>query len=141
MNRLREAIECYKRALITADPHEITLHLKLAKVHKTLEEHEESVAYHRTVVKVCQADCKCWGNGINTSLRTYSLPPVRPIQDYAKSVLEIAEHEMKLPNGNLTLATDYLELVASSNAEHVTRAAELLKEVKSKIQEHETEQA
>jgi len=81
------------------------------------------------------------GNGINTSLRTYSLPPVRPIQDYAKSVLEIAEHEMKLPNGNLTLATDYLELVASSNAEHVTRAAELLKEVKSKIQEHETEQA
>ena len=46
---------------------------------------------------------------------------------------------MKLPNGNLTLATDYLELVASSNAEHVTRAAELLKEVKSKIQERETE--
>jgi anaphase-promoting complex subunit 8 len=56
--RLREAIECYKRALITADPHEITLRLKLARVHKNLEEYAEAVAYHRTVVEVCQADCK-----------------------------------------------------------------------------------
>jgi tetratricopeptide (TPR) repeat protein len=56
--RLREAIECYKRALITADPHEITLRLKLARVHKNLEEHAEAVAYHRTVVEVCQADCE-----------------------------------------------------------------------------------
>jgi len=94
----------------------------------------------RQLLKSAKLTVSTGGNGINTSLRTYSLPPVRPIQDYAKSVLEIAEHEMKLPNGNLTLATDYLELVASSNAEHVTRAAELLKEVKSKIQEHETEQ-
>ena len=56
--RLREAIECYKRALITADPHEITLRLKLARVYKILEEHKEAVAYHRTVVEVCQADCE-----------------------------------------------------------------------------------
>ena len=56
--RLREAIECYKRALITADPHEITLRLKLARVHKNLEEYTEAVAYHRTIIEVCQADCK-----------------------------------------------------------------------------------
>lgn len=42
---------------------------------------------------------------------------------------------MKVPNGNLVLASDYLELVAASNAEDVTRAAELLKDVKAKIQE------
>jgi anaphase-promoting complex subunit 8 len=60
---------------------------------------------------------------------------VRPIQDYSKSILEVAEYEIKLPNGNLDHAKDYLEIVASSNTEDVTRAAELLKEIKVKIQE------
>lgn len=59
----------------------------------------------------------------------------RPIQDYAKSILEIAEYELKIPNGNLSVARGYLEPLASSNAEDVTRAVELLKEVKAKIQE------
>jgi anaphase-promoting complex subunit 8 len=52
-------VECYKRALIPADPHEITINLKLAKIHRTLEEHAEAVAYHRRVVEVCQADGEC----------------------------------------------------------------------------------
>lgn len=64
---------------------------------------------------------------------------MRPIQDYSKSILEVAEHEMKLPNGNLNHSKDYLEIVASSNAEEVTRAAELLKEVKLKIQANEVQ--
>ena len=63
---------------------------------------------------------------------------MRPIQDYSKSVLEVAEYETKLPNGNLNHAKDCLEIVASSNAEEVTRAAELLKEVKVKIEERAT---
>jgi hypothetical protein len=57
--RPREAVECYKRALIPADPHEITINLKLAKIHRTLDEHAEAVAYHRRVIEVCQADCEC----------------------------------------------------------------------------------
>lgn len=130
---MRDAIECYKRALISADPHEITLYLKLAKAHKTLEEYAESVAYHQTVVQICQADCTC-----SCRVYVYShaqiLPSARPIPDYSKSILEISEYEMKLPSGNLTLARDFLELVASSNAEEVTRAADLLKEVKAKLQ-------
>lgn len=51
-------MECYKRALIPADPHEITINLKLARIHRTLEEYSEAVAYHRRVVEVCQADRK-----------------------------------------------------------------------------------
>jgi anaphase-promoting complex subunit 8 len=54
--RLREAVECLKRALIPADPHEITINLKLAKLYHTLEEPAEAVAYHQRVVEVCQAD-------------------------------------------------------------------------------------
>ena len=52
-------MECYKRALIPADPHEITINLKLAKIHRSLDEHAEAVAYHRRVIEVCQADCEC----------------------------------------------------------------------------------
>ena len=58
VTRYREAIECLKRALIPADPHEITIFLKLARLHQLLEESAESVAYHRRVVEVCQADRK-----------------------------------------------------------------------------------
>jgi len=115
IGRLREAVECYKRALIPADPHEITINLKLAKIYRTLEEHSEAVAYHRRVVEVCQAD-------------------LRPIHDYAKSSLEVAEHEMRIPGGDLLLAKGYLEQVATSNAEDVARAADLLKHVKTLIQ-------
>ncbi|KDR75845.1 hypothetical protein GALMADRAFT_97777 [Galerina marginata CBS 339.88] len=119
IGRLREAVECYKRALIPADPHEITINLKLAKIHRTLEEHSEAVAYHRRVVEVCQAD-------------------LRPVQDYAKSSLEVAEYEMHIPGGDLLLARDYLELVAGSNAEEVGRAADLLKLVKTMINNRPT---
>lgn len=52
-------MECYKRALIPADPHEISINLKLAKIHFALEEHAEAAAYHRRVVEVCLADCEC----------------------------------------------------------------------------------
>lgn len=41
---------------------------------------------------------------------------------------------MRIPNGDLYLARDYLERVAGSNAEDVGRASELLKTVKAKIQ-------
>ncbi|KAG6891478.1 hypothetical protein C0992_006209 [Termitomyces sp. T32_za158] len=111
---LREAVDCLKHALIPADPHEITINLKLARLHHALEEPAEAIAYHRKVVEVCQAD-------------------LRPIQDYAKSSLEVAEYQMRIPNGDLVLARDYLEIVASSNAEDVGRAAELLKNVKATI--------
>ncbi|KJA14403.1 hypothetical protein HYPSUDRAFT_49186 [Hypholoma sublateritium FD-334 SS-4] len=108
IGRLREAVECYKRALIPADPHEIIITLKLAKIHRSLDEHSEAVAYHRRIVEVCQAD-------------------LRPIQDYAKSCLEVAEYEMRIPHGDLNLAKQILDQVAISNAEDVGRAKELVK--------------
>ncbi|KAG6832599.1 hypothetical protein H0H92_014435 [Tricholoma furcatifolium] len=105
IGRLREAVECLKHALIPADPHEITINLKLAKLHFALEEPAEAMAYHRRIV-----------------------------EDYARSSLEVAEYQMRIANGDLDLARDYLERVANSNAEEVGRAAELLKKVKAAIQ-------
>lgn len=69
----------------------------------------------------------------------YILPPfpygntVRPIRDYARSSLEVAEYQLSLADGNLNLARDYLERVAGSNSEDVSRAADLLKIVKSRL--------
>ncbi|KAG6820746.1 hypothetical protein H0H93_012392 [Arthromyces matolae] len=108
IGRLRDAVECLKHALIPADPHEITINLKLARLYYALEEPAAAVAYHRKVVEICRAD-------------------VRPVQDYAKSSLEVAEYQIRIPNGDLVLARDYLEIVASSNSEDVGKAAELLK--------------
>ncbi|KAJ7178487.1 hypothetical protein C8R43DRAFT_973501 [Mycena crocata] len=110
MGKLREAVECFKRALITADSHEITINLKLADLYGLLQDDVESVAYHQRVVEVCQA------NG-------------RPIQDFAKSSLKVAEYHSRT-GGDLSLAQEYLTTVAASNVEEVVRAAELLKTVK-----------
>jgi anaphase-promoting complex subunit 8 len=52
----------------------------------------------------------------------------RPIQDFAKSSLRVAEYHLRT-NGDLLLAREYLATVAASNVEEVVRAAELLKAV------------
>ncbi|KAJ3729117.1 anaphase promoting complex subunit 8 [Lentinula guzmanii] len=97
-----------------ADPHEITINLMLARIHRNLDEHAEAVAYHRRVVEVCRSD-------------------LRPVQDYAKSSLEVAAYQLKIPSGDLALAEEYLERVAASNAEDVARAVEMLKAVRIAI--------
>jgi len=53
---LREAIECFKRALIPAGPNEIILNQALARIYRNLGEHSEAVGYHRRIVEVCQTD-------------------------------------------------------------------------------------
>lgn len=57
----------------------------------------------------------------------------RPVQDYAKSSLEVAEYQLRISDGDLSLASEYLEIVAASNAEDVGRATELLKTVRRAI--------
>ncbi|KAL0581375.1 Anaphase-promoting complex subunit 8 [Marasmius crinis-equi] len=116
MGRLREAVECYKRALISANPHEISVNLLLAKVHRDLDEHAESIAYHRRIVEVCQAD-------------------LRPVHEYAKSALEVADYQLKVKDGDLFLAREYVEIVARSNSEEVMRASEMLKAVNAAMTE------
>ena len=54
-NSPREAIECFKRALIGADPYETTIHLKLAKLHDDTKQFAAAASYHRRVIDVCQA--------------------------------------------------------------------------------------
>jgi len=54
--RMRDAVECLKRALLGADARETTINLKLAKLYEELEEPAEAVAYHRRVVEICRGE-------------------------------------------------------------------------------------
>ncbi|PCH43652.1 TPR-like protein [Wolfiporia cocos MD-104 SS10] len=98
MGRPREAIECLKRALIGADPHETTIHLKLAKLHNDLDEFAEAAIYHERVIAVCRTDTK-------------------DVADYAKSAVYVARYHIQHGGGDMLLAKQYLEEVAASNAE------------------------
>lgn len=55
MGRLREAIECLKRALLGADANEIAISLRLARLHSELDETADAVAYHRRVIDISRA--------------------------------------------------------------------------------------
>lgn len=119
LGRPREAIECYKRALISSELHETLLCLKLARLHSLLDERAEATAYHKRVIEYCQEKD-------------------RPIHEYAKSSLEVAEWHMTQLGGDLTVAKELLEKVAVSNVEEVTKATEMLKIVKARIRDRET---
>ena len=54
--RMREAIECFKRALIGADPRETNLNYKLARLHDEIEEYAEAAAYHQRVYDILRVD-------------------------------------------------------------------------------------
>ena len=65
----------------------------------------------------------------------------RPIADYAKSTLEVANYHMHNPGGNLHLARELLAVVAQSNAEDVDKAQEMLKEVNEMLQARQVKAA
>jgi tetratricopeptide (TPR) repeat protein len=67
MGRLREAIECLKRALLGADANEISIALKLAKLHSDLDETADAVAYHQRVIEISRVTCM-------SSFTSFSLP-------------------------------------------------------------------
>lgn len=67
--------------------------------------------------------------------RALSSHLVRPIQDYSKSSVAVAEYQLQIPDGDLLLAREYLERVAGSNAEEAGHAGELLKIVKIALEE------
>ncbi|KAK0212561.1 hypothetical protein DFS33DRAFT_1282647 [Desarmillaria ectypa] len=108
LGRIRQAIECYKRSLISADPRETIVKLNLARLYYKLGEDMEAVSFHRRIIEISQAE-------------------QRDITDYAKSCIEVAAYQMLVPDGDLNLAREYLSSVAASNSEDVTQATNMLK--------------
>lgn len=117
MGRLREAVECLRRVLYAASPHEQFSTLKLASLHRIMGEYQEAASYHHRIVQICNAEN-------------------RPIADYAKSTLEVANYHMH-NGGDLSLARELLAVVAQSNAEDVDKAQEMLKAVNVMIHDRD----
>jgi len=138
MGRLREAIECLKRALLGADANEVAIALKLARLHSDLDETADAVAYHRRIIDIssamrmlhcCQStvssdDANCIG---------------KPVAEWARSAMFVARYYYVLEGGDLELARGLLEMVAGSNSEDADAAADLLKRVKTAIGREESE--
>lgn len=114
MGRLREAIECLKRALLGADANEIAITLKLARLHSDLDETADAVAYHLRVIEISRATLK-------------------PVVEWARSAMLVARYYYVSDGGDLELARDLLEKVAGSNSEDADSAADWLKRVKAVI--------
>ncbi|PIL36102.1 transporter [Ganoderma sinense ZZ0214-1] len=121
MGRLRDAIECLRRALIGADPEETVIHSKLAKLHNELEEYAEAAAYHRRIVEVCRAAHK-------------------PVPEWSKSAVYIARYHIQHGGGDFVLARQYLDFVATSNAEEVTQANEMLRRYQHVLRQQQNPQ-
>ncbi|KAI9455322.1 TPR-like protein [Lactarius psammicola] len=118
MGRLREAIECLKRALLGADANEIAIALKLARLHSDLDETADAVAYHQRVIEISRATLK-------------------PVAEWARSAMYVARYYYVLDGGDVELAKDLLEKVAGSNSEDADSAADLLKRVRAAISRKE----
>jgi anaphase-promoting complex subunit 8 len=139
MGRLREAIECLKRALLGADANEVAIALKLAGLHTDLDETSDAVAYHRRVIDISCAMRM-------PSFRIFTTPgsntnfTVKPVAEWARSAMYVAQYHYVLDGGDVELARDLLEKVAGSNSEDADSAADLLKKVKGAITRKEGEE-
>lgn len=51
----------------------------------------------------------------------------KPVPEWSKSAVYVARYHIQHGGGDLILARQYLEFVATSNAEEVNQAAELLR--------------
>lgn len=109
--RPREAISCFKRALLGQDARESTLNLRIAGLHELLEERAEAAAYHRRCVELGVAEG-------------------RPVSDYAKNCMYVIRYNIAWGGGNVKLAKEYAEKIAGSNVEESAIAAEYLRKLR-----------
>lgn len=58
-------------------------------------------------------------------------PSDKPVIEYARSAVHVARYQLNLGDGDYELAKRYMEKVATSNAEEVREATELLKRART----------
>ena len=137
MGRLREAIECLKRALLGADANEIAIALKLARLHSDLDETADAVAYHRRIIDISGAMGMLHSHKCTVSSNDANCIG-KPVAEWARSAMYVARYYYVLEGGDLELARGLLEVVAGSNSEDADAAADLLKRVKTAIGREES---
>ncbi|KAJ7687403.1 hypothetical protein B0H17DRAFT_1070090 [Mycena rosella] len=110
-----DAIACFKRALEMDAPHPMTVFLRLAQLLNTVGDAAGAAGYAQAAI---------------TQGETHA----QPLEYYAKALLVVAEYQIRQPGGDWVRAREYLERVAPGADETGTKAAELLKHVRTKLQ-------
>ncbi|KAJ7508697.1 hypothetical protein B0H11DRAFT_2153102 [Mycena galericulata] len=116
--RFDDAIACFKRALETDAPHPMTVFLRLAQLLNTVGDPAGAAGYAQAAVAQGEAHAQ-------------------PVEYYAKALVAAAEHQVRQPAGDWARAREYLERVVGSpgvDEATNTKAVELLKLVKAKLQ-------
>jgi anaphase-promoting complex subunit 8 len=130
--RPREAIECYNHALLYADPYDAAIHLKIADIYyNDLEEYQAAAAHHRRVVEVSKA--KGFHYVLSLCLVSDGDDLGLSVLHYARSAYFVGRYHVLLGGNDWNLAYEYLSQVAQSNAEEVTYAIEVLKELERRM--------
>ncbi|KAG8967730.1 Anaphase-promoting complex subunit 23 [Tulasnella sp. 419] len=118
LNKFKEAIECMKRAQMSADPSEISHFIAIATLYDKVGDMASAATHHRRCIEICRKQG-------------------RHLQEYAKSCIYVAEYEINLyttngPSSNADLkgARALLEEVSESNVEEVSLAADLLRKLR-----------
>ena len=50
IHRFREAIDCFKRALLSADMHDITICDRLARLYNEIDDQNSAAVYHQRII-------------------------------------------------------------------------------------------
>lgn len=111
LNKPREAIMCYRRALLCATPSDLYLHLKIAGLYEFVQETAHAAAYHRAAVELGTREG-------------------RPVGEWGKSALYAARFALSLgagaDAGEMRAAKEGLERVVAASAEDAAAARDLL---------------
>ncbi|TFY58515.1 hypothetical protein EVJ58_g6367 [Rhodofomes roseus] len=130
----REAIECFKRALIGADP------CKLPPAGGGCVPSRKYVQFPAArLYAILAPSLNCRLLTVCTSVRAHTdsilfltaAESDKPVAEYAKSSVYVARYHIIHGGGDLALAKELLEPIASSNAEEVSQATDLLKKARS----------
>ena len=57
IQRFREAIECFKRALLSADMHDITICDRLARLYNEIDDQNSAAVYHQKIIDTSLGLC------------------------------------------------------------------------------------
>jgi anaphase-promoting complex subunit 8 len=132
----REAIECYKHALLYADPLESIIHLKIAEIydHDKVKDMKQAAYYHQQVVEISREKgmLDFPRSGLNPLLNFGS---GLTVLHYSRSAFYVGRYHVQGGGGDWGLAREYLSEVAQSNAEEVAAAQDVLKDLDRRMVE------
>ncbi|CCM01108.1 uncharacterized protein FIBRA_03156 [Fibroporia radiculosa] len=120
----------------------IGMRVFLCNYYSLRNEHEKAIKYFRRATQLDRTYLSAWTlmgheyvemKNSHAAIEAYRKAVDKPVSDYSRSGVYVARFHLMHGGGDVALAKDYLETIASSNAEEVGQATDLLKKVKAAL--------